>query len=304
MTTMSRIGFIGLGMLGTPMAENLLAAGYPLTVYNRTPEKAAPLVAAGATVVGQPWQTAERGGIVISCVTDDAALEAVIDGERNLARQLGADGIHISMSTILPATAERLARFQQEQGGHYVAAPVMGRPDLVKARKQSYFVAGDDPAKARIQPVLETLGARVFDYGSKPAAANTAKLAANFLIAAAIEAMSEAFVFAAKNGADPNALLSALGSTLFACPIYQNYGRAILDQSYTEPLFKLPLGLKDMRLVGRTAAESHTPMRFARVLEDRYLAAMAHGKTGFDWTGIAAEVAEEAGLPGAVITGD
>jgi 3-hydroxyisobutyrate dehydrogenase-like beta-hydroxyacid dehydrogenase len=298
MTAKSRIGFIGLGMLGKPMAQNLLAAGYALTVYNRTPEKAASLTADGAKAVQQPWQTAEPGGIVISCVADDAALDAVVATERHLAQQLGPEGIHISMSTILPATAERLAKSQRQYGGYYVAAPVMGRPDVVKARKQTYFVAGDVSAKARIEPVLEALGARVFDFGPNPAAANTAKLAANFLIAAAIEAMSEAFVFATKNGTDASTLLSALGSTLFACPIYQNYGRAILDKSYTQPLFKMPLGLKDMRLVTRTASESHTPMRIARVLEDRFLAAMARGKAGFDWTGIAAEVAEEAGLQG------
>ncbi|MDA8138340.1 MAG: NAD(P)-dependent oxidoreductase [Desulfobacteraceae bacterium] len=301
MTTKSRIGFIGLGMMGLPMARNLLSAGYALTVYNRSPEKAAALTAAGAQWVENPWQTAEPGGIVISCVADDTALEGVVLSDRNLAQQLGTNGIHISMSTILPATAEQLARDQQRFGGDYVAAPVMGRPDVVQARKQSYFIAGSEGAKARIRPILDELGARVFDFGANPAAANTAKLAANFLIAAAIEAMAEAFVFAAKNGADPGALLSALGSTLFACPIYQNYGRAILEKSYTQPLFKMPLGLKDMRLVARTASESHTPMRIARLLEDRFLAAMAHGKAGLDWTGIAAEVAEEAGLTGAAI---
>ncbi|MGW8325124.1 MAG: NAD-binding protein, partial [Desulfobacterales bacterium] len=120
--------------------------------------------------------------------------------------------------------------------------------------------------------------------------------AANFLIASAIEAMAEAFAFVSKNHGDADKLLQAVGETLFACPIYQNYGRQILDKKYTEPLFKLQMGLKDIRLIAETATESNTPMRFARVLQDRFSAAVAHGLSQYDWTGIAAEVQAEAGL--------
>jgi 3-hydroxyisobutyrate dehydrogenase-like beta-hydroxyacid dehydrogenase len=200
------------------------------------------------------------------------------------------------MSTILPRTAAKLAQQQASFGGFYVAAPVMGRPDAVAARKQSYFMGGDEGAKTRVKPLLEALGMKVFDFGSHPPDANVAKLAANFLIAAAIEAMAEAFTFVSKNGADPNALFEAVADTLLACPIYQNYGRQILDKNYTEPLFKLSLGQKDVRLIAETATASHTPMRFARVLEDRFAAAVSHGRANYDWTGIAAEVESEAGL--------
>ncbi len=296
MTENRSIGFIGLGMLGKPMAENLLADGYRLRVFNRTGEKAALLAKKGATVVTDPVETAEPGGIVMSCVSDDAALEAVMGSNGELARHLGQGGIHVSMSTILPETAETLARRHAEHGGFYLAAPVMGRPDLVKARKQSYFVAGDATAKARIRPVLEAIGLRMFDFGENPADANVSKLAANFLIAASIEAMSEAFTFIEKNGADPALLQEALGSTLFACPVYQNYGRQILNAAYRTPLFKLALGLKDIRLITRTADLSGTPMRYAGVLKDRFLSAVAHGRSNYDWAGIAAEVREEAGL--------
>jgi 3-hydroxyisobutyrate dehydrogenase-like beta-hydroxyacid dehydrogenase len=157
-------------------------------------------------------------------------------------------------------------------------------------------VAGDASAKARIRPVLEQIGTRIFDFGENPADANTAKLGANFLIAASIEAMSEAFALMEKNGVDPAALHDALASTLFACPIFQNYGRQILDETYRTPLFKLALGLKDIRLINRTADVSGTPMRFASVLKDRFVSAMAHDRLDYDWTGIAAEVREEAGL--------
>jgi 3-hydroxyisobutyrate dehydrogenase-like beta-hydroxyacid dehydrogenase len=296
MNEKKKIGFIGIGMMGFPMARNLLKAGYDLTVYNRTPEKASSLIELGAAVEKNPLDVAQPGGIVMSCVSEDDALIAVVGENGQLAERLGRNGIHVSMSTILPRTAARLARQQSSFGGYYVAAPVMGRPDTVLAKKQSYFIAGDENAKKRVEPLLEAIGMKIFNFGTVPEKANVAKLAANFLIASSIEAMAEAFTFVSKNHGDPDKLLEAVGSTLFACPIYQNYGRQILDKNYTKPLFSLQLGLKDIRLVAETAAESNMPMRFARVLQDRFLEAAAQGLSGYDWTGIAFEVEREAGL--------
>jgi len=291
-----KIGFIGIGMMGLPMVQNLITAGYQLTIYNRTPEKASSLIDLGVEVKNNPLDVAEPGGIVMSCVSEDNALTAVVGENGELAERLEKGGIHISMSTILPKTAARLAKRQSEFGGFYVAAPVMGRPDVVLAKKQSYFIAGDEKAKERAKPLLGAIGMKIFDFGIIPENANVAKLAANFLIASAIEAMAEAFAFVSKNHGDADKLLQAVGETLFACPIYQNYGRQILDKKYTEPLFKLQMGLKDIRLIAETATESNTPMRFARVLQDRFSAAVAHGLSQYDWTGIAAEVQAEAGL--------
>lgn len=292
----NKIGFIGTGMMGLPMARNLIKAGYYLSIYNRSPEKASSLIDLGVEVKKQSLDVAEPGGIVMSCVSEDRALTAVVGENGELAERLGRDGIHISMSTILPKTAARLAFQQSGFGGYYVSAPVMGRPDSVLAKKQSYFIAGDEKAKKRAIPLLEAIGMKIFDFGGTPENANVAKLAANFLIASAIEAMAEAFTFVSKNHGYADKLLEAVGETLFACPIYQNYGRQILDKNYTEPLFKLQLGLKDIRLIAETATESNTPMRFARVLQDRFSAAVAHGLSSYDWTGIASEVESEAGL--------
>jgi len=282
--------------MGLPMVQNLITAGYQLTIYNRTPERASSLIDLGVEVKNNPLDVAEAGGIVMSCVSEDNALTAVVGENGELAGRLGKGGIHISMSTILPKTAARLSKQQSEFGGFYVAAPVMGRPDVVLAKKQSYFIAGDEKAKERAKPLLGAIGMKIFDFGIIPENANVAKLAANFLIASAIEAMAEAFAFVSKNHGDADKLLQAVGETLFACPIYQNYGRQILDKKYTEPLFKLQMGLKDIRLIAETATESNTPMRFARVLQDRFSAAVAHGLSQYDWTGIAAEVQAEAGL--------
>ena len=164
------------------------------------------------------------------------------------------------------------------------------------AKKHSFFIAGDAFAKKQVEKMLKTISAGVFDFGEEPAAANVAKLALNFLIAAAIEAMAEAFSFASKNNTDPKAIFNTLAGTIFACPVYQNYGRILLEQAYDEPLFKLGLGLKDILLIADSANDSRTPMRFLRILEDRFLAAVAHGRADMDWTAINEEVASEAGL--------
>jgi 3-hydroxyisobutyrate dehydrogenase-like beta-hydroxyacid dehydrogenase len=296
MNEKKKIGFIGIGMMGFPMAHNLLKAGYELTVYNRTPEKGSSLVKLGATMKKDPFDVAQPGGVVMSCVSEDDALTAVVGENGQLAERLGKGGVHVSMSTILPRTAARLAGQQSTFGGFYVAAPVMGRPDVVLAKKQSYFIAGDETAKKRVEPLLEAIGMKIFDFGTLPESANVAKLAANFLIASAIEAMAEAFTLVSKNHGDPDQFLEAIGSTLFACPIYQNYGRQILDKKHMEPLFKLRLGQKDVRLIAETAEESKMPMRFARVLQDRFSEAVAHGLSDYDWTAIASEVEREAGL--------
>jgi len=290
------IGFIGTGMLGAPMVGNLLADGFQMRIYNRDKAKCEALIAAGAQAVDNPWDVAEPGGLVLSCVSDDSAIEAVVGPDAALARRLGSGGVHVSMSTILPRTAGRLAQQQSGFNGYYVAAPVMGRPDAVLARKQTYFVAGPPEGKARAVPVLERLGLRVFDFGEDPVQANVAKLGANFLIASAIESMAEAATFVSKNGGDPKTMMAALAETIFACPVYQNYGRQILEGVFSPPLFKLSLGLKDVGLIKTTAAEANTPMRIGEVLESRFLAALAHGRKDQDWTAIAAEVRAEAGL--------
>lgn len=292
----TRVGFIGLGQLGSPMVANLLKDGVRVRVYNRTAEKAEPLAALGAEVAASADDAVEPGGVLITCLANDHALDHVLDESPGLFSRLGAEGLHVSMSTIAPATARRLAQRHAEQGGTYLAAPVMGRPDAVAARMQSYLVSGPAGARARAKPLLAGLGRQVFEFGDDPTAAHVAKLSANFLIASAVEAMSEAFTLAKKNGLDPEALHAMLTAGLFACPIYKNYGRQIIAGDFFQALFRVALGLKDMALVSQLALESRTPMPLASLLRDRYTAAAAHGRGEWDWTAIAVEVEADAGL--------
>lgn len=292
------IGFIGLGLMGRPMVANLVADGHAVRVFNRTAEKGRELVERGAVLVQRPEEVVEPGGILMTCLSNDQALESVLGDNPGLYQRLGKQGVHVSMSTIAPATSGRLVQRHGEQGGVYVAAPVMGRPEVVAARGQLYLVAGPTEAVRRVQPILASIGKAVYEFGEDPTKANVAKLAMNFLIASATEAISEAFCFAEKSGVRPEDLFGLFSQTMFACPIYQNYGRLILDGGYREPSFRLSLGLKDLALVAEHALAAQVPMPFASLLRDRYLEAAAHGRSDWDWTAIAAEVRADAGMEG------
>lgn len=290
------LGFIGLGSMGEPMARNLLKAGFTLRVYTRTPSRATPLASEGAALVSHARDVAEPGGMLITMVSDDRALEEVVARETELLDRLGPGGIHLSMSTVSPATSRALAATHRRAGVTYLAAPVFGRPEAAAAAKLWICLSGPQEARARVQPVLNVLGQRVFDFGDDPGTANVVKLAGNFLIASAIEAMAEAFTMAEKNGIARAAVADMLGQTLFACPIYQNYGKLVAAERYTPAGFKLSLGLKDIRLVLQTAAAGRTPMPLASMLHDRFLSAMAKGREELDWTAVALGASEDAGL--------
>lgn len=292
----TEIGFIGLGAMGAPIAANLATAGYKLRVYNRTASKADALVAMGAARVERPGDAAVQGGVAITMLADDAALEAVTLGAGGLAERLGSGGIHISMSTVAPATSRRLAQHHAARGSTYIAAPVFGRPDAAKAKRLWVLASGPAVQRAAIRPVLEAVGQGIFDFGDEPGAANVAKLAGNFLIAANLEAMSEAFTMAEKQGVDRAAVADMLAKTLFACPIYQGYGKAIAEKRFTPVGFRMPLGLKDVELALRTAAEVTMALPIASLVRDRFLASLAKGREEMDWSAIALSVLDDAGL--------
>jgi 3-hydroxyisobutyrate dehydrogenase-like beta-hydroxyacid dehydrogenase len=292
----NEVGFIGLGAMGEPMAANLIAAGYKLRVYNRTASKADALVAAGATRVDRPGDAAQPGGVAISIVADDAALEQVTLGPGGLAERLGRGGIHISMSTVAPATTRGLAEYHAASGSTLIASPVFGRPDAAKAKRLWITASGPAAAKTAIRPLLEAMGQAIFDFGEDPGAANVAKLAGNFLIAANLEAMSEALAMVEKQGVERTAVADLLAKTLFACPIYQGYGKAVAEKRFEPVGFRLRLGLKDVELALRTASEVTMGLPIASLVRDRFLASLAKGRGEMDWSAIALSVLEDAGL--------
>lgn len=296
MNDVPSLGIVGLGAMGMPLARLLRGDGYALRVFNRTRSRAEPLLGEGVEVADSPGGVAVPGGIAMTIVSDDDALEEVTLGEGGLLGRLGEGGIHLSMSTVSPETSRRLAALHRERGEAYLAAPVFGRPDAAAAGRLTVCLAGDPAARERVAPVLRSVSQGVFDFGDEPAAANIVKLAGNFLVGAAIEAMAEAFTLAEKNGIERMRMHELFSSTLFACPVYQNYGRLVAEQRYEPAGFRMPLGLKDVSLVLQAAWSSVAPMPVANLLHDRLAASVAKGRTELDWAGIALEVSEAAGL--------
>ncbi len=290
------IAVIGLGNMGTQMAQRLLDAGYSLRVYNRTRSKAEPLARKGAQIVDEPRNAVEPGGIVLTSLANDNAVEEVTLGEHGFLDRLGEGGLHLSMSTIAPATAARLATQHEQRHSTYLAAPVLGRPEAVAAGQLWIMLAGPPAAKSRAQPVLQALSQGLFDFGERPESANVVKLAMNFLLEAMMEALAEAFTFAEKQGIARTDLNHVIGQTTFDCPAYRLYGNAIAERRFTPAGFRLPLGLKDIQLVLEAAADHTAPMPAADLLRDRLLSGMAKGRQDLDWSALALGAAEDAGL--------
>jgi 3-hydroxyisobutyrate dehydrogenase-like beta-hydroxyacid dehydrogenase len=290
------LAMIGLGNMGIPMARNLLSSGATLTAYNRSEAPAQALAEAGARIGRTPADAITAGGIAISMLSNDAALEAVTLGPQGILAGLGQGGLHISMSTVSPATSQRLAALHAETGAQFVAAPVFGRPEAAAARKLWICLSGMGTARARARPVLEMLGQGVYDFGDDPGAANVVKLSGNFMILAAIEAMSEALALGEKNGVDRHAMIDFFTQANFSCPVYKSYGPILASQTYDPAGFKLELGMKDIRLGREIVETSAVPMPLADLLHARLLSAIAKGRGQLDWAAIEHATAEDAGL--------
>jgi len=288
------VGFIGLGRMGTGMTANLLKAGHPVTVYNRTPEKADALVAQGASAAARV-SDACRGEAVITMLSNDEAVESVAFGKDGIVDTLPPGAIHVSSSTISVALSERLAQAHARAGQRFVSAPVFGRPDAAAAGKLFMVVAGEPAAVKAATPLFEAMGQKTFVLSESPQAANLAKLSGNFLIASVIESLGEAMALVGKGGIDRRQYLDMLTSTLFNAPVYKTYGGLIAGGVFEPAGFAAPLGHKDMRLTLAAAEALRVPMPLASLLRDRFLTLLAHGGDHLDWSAIGGLAAKDAG---------
>ncbi|RYU79008.1 NAD(P)-dependent oxidoreductase [Hymenobacter persicinus] len=290
------VAFIGLGQMGLALATNLLKAGYPLTVYNRTASKAADLVAQGARLAASPAEAARHADVVFTMVTDDAALTDLTTGPEGLLHGLPKGAIHVSCSTVAPDTNRQLAEAHAKHGTTLVAAPVFGKPDAAAAAKLWIATSGPAAAKSTSAPLLTVLGQGTHDFGDEVGAANVVKLCGNFMLGAAIEAMAEAFTLAQKSGLGREQVYDFFTSTIFAAPVYKSYGKLIATEHY-QPVGAAPAIIrKDLKLVLREAQEHLVPMPFANIVFDQLSATVALNKPDVDWASFAERVSENAGL--------
>lgn len=285
------VGFIGMGRMGRGMAACLARAGHRVRSWNRSPEGARGLE--GVTPVASAGD-AFSGDAVITMLADDAALEAVIVAGGLLDRP-GRPGVHVGMSTVSVALAERLAAVHARAGVPYVSAPVFGRPDVAEAGRLNIVAAGDDGALDRAAPLFAAMGARTWRFGREPERANAVKLAGNFMLVAAIEAMGEACALTEGHGVAGADFLDLMTNTLFASPVYKGYGAAIAQSRYEPPGFGLRLGAKDVGLALQAAGAAGVPMPFASVLRDGLIEAISHGDGDKDLAALARVSARRSG---------
>ena len=290
-----RIGFIGLGKMGSAMARNLLRAGHQVAVYNRSREKAEALAGEGARAADSPADACRESQAAITMLADDRAVEQIVFGENGVASALASGSIHVSSSTISTALARRLAAEHAQRGQGYLSAPVFGRPEAAQSRKLVVVAAGPSELVELCRPLFDAIGRQTSVAGSEPWQANAVKLCGNFMLASMIEAFGEAYATLRKAGVDPLVFLEIINS-LFASSVYGNYGRIIADEQFSPAGFALKLGLKDMRLALETAEECAAPMPLASLIRDHLLSAMAHGQADLDWSSMARVLARNAGL--------
>jgi 3-hydroxyisobutyrate dehydrogenase-like beta-hydroxyacid dehydrogenase len=289
-----QIGFIGLGRMGSHVAENLLKAGHGVTVWNRSQAPVQDLAAKGAKAAATP-QEALQGEAVFSMLSNDAVMREV--GLAGPLLEKARKGlIHINMATISAAFARELQAAHEAAGLSYISGPVFGRPDMAAAAQLVIVAGGDTAAIEKMQPVFAAISARTAAVGAAAEKANLFKIAGNFMIASEMQATGEAFALLRKGGVDPAAFHDVMSGRLFTGAVFKNYGQMILNHKYEPAGFALTLGLKDVNLARAAAAELGVAMPTADLAKINYDQAVAWGWQDRDWSAIGEIPLKKAGL--------
>ncbi len=289
------LGFIGLGSMGEPMAESLLAAGHTLAVFNRTVARTERMRQRGARVASSPADAARGAEVVFTMLADDAAVESVVFGPDGLRSGLERGCVHVSSSTISVALSERLDAEHIAAGQAYLVSCVFGRPEAAAARQLWVVAAGALSPIERCRPLLGAFSRGLSVVGERPPAANAVKLAGNFLIASMIEALGEAFALVDRSGVPKADFFAVFQSVLARSTIFEGYAARIAEGAHEPAGFKLRLALKDLRLVLAAADAREVPMPLASLVHDGMLSGVANGKGDRDWSSLAQIAAERAG---------
>jgi 3-hydroxyisobutyrate dehydrogenase-like beta-hydroxyacid dehydrogenase len=294
-----RIGFLGLGNMGMPMAQCLIAAGHELAVWNRTEGRTEPLLREGAIQAGTPAEAELGADAVITMLFDDAAHEDVLFGPHGLLDALTPGILHISCSTISVALSERLTAEHAKRGIEFVAAPVFGRPVVAQEGRLWVVAAGTSAAVERARPILQAFSRGITVVGNEPRQAHAVKLGGNFLISAMIHSLSESFVFAEQQGIAPETFFEAVNSALFQSPFYASYAKVLLNPP-KDAGAPMTLGAKDLRLFRQAAAGRNTNVSLADNLAEIFAEAEKVGLGSEDWAVGQYRMARRRGIPGKI----
>jgi 3-hydroxyisobutyrate dehydrogenase-like beta-hydroxyacid dehydrogenase len=291
-----KIGFIGVGRMGLVMGRRILEAKHDLGVYNRTAERAKPLGVAGAKLLGSVKEAANYGDGVFTMLADDAAVEHVVTQPGGLLQSLPKGGIHVCAGTHSVACIQKLKKLHADAGQVLIATPMLGRPDVVAAGQAGMVLGGPKHAVDRIRPCFEAIARRSFEAGEDPAAAAAIKIANNFVLGCAIEAMGEGFSLVRKYDVVPDVFYDVMTDGLFNCSAYKVYGKIITEERYLPAGQRAILGLKDANLALAAAEAVGVPLPSGNVWRDRLVGAVAHDEAEHDWAVMAKDQARASGL--------
>ncbi|MBB5234757.1 2-hydroxy-3-oxopropionate reductase [Deinococcus budaensis] len=290
----ARIGFIGLGIMGLPMARNLMKAGYTLTVNNRGPEPEQALAAEGARVARTAREVASESDIVITMLPDSPQVEEVVLGENGVAEGLGPGGLYIDMSSVAPSTARKVAEALKAKGADSLDAPVSGGQVGAEQATLSIMVGGSEEGFARARPVFEAVGKNIVHIGG-PGAGQVTKICNQIVVALTIQAVAEAMTLARKSGVDAARVREALLGGFAQSRILDLHGQRILDGNF-QPGFRVSLHRKDLRLALEAGREQAAPLFATANAAELMNSMIAQGMGDLDHSGLAKLYAQLAGL--------
>ena len=290
-----KVGFIGLGKMGTPIAKNILKAGYELTVYNRTADKLKPLLAEGARSAASPREAAIGADVVITCLMDDQTELQATTGDEGLLVGLKPDGIHICTATISPSCSAKLSELHQANGTSYIAAPLFGRPDAAAAGTILTYIAGEKEAVDSCYELFEAYTGKYIYLGADHGLVNSVKLAMNFALVSLVELFSEVYTFAEKSGIDPE-FTEQLILTVVRHPVLSEYANRLRTRNFEPAAFTMTAGFKDVELMLQASSDVMAPLNFASAIREKFLTALASGMADKDWSAIYDITRKNAGL--------
>jgi 3-hydroxyisobutyrate dehydrogenase-like beta-hydroxyacid dehydrogenase len=291
-----RVGFVGLGRMGSGMARRILSGGHDLAVFDVSRTAVDALVGEGARAADSLRAVCDGRDIVVTMLVEDAAVVDVATRPGGLCESLPPGAIHMAMGTYGVAAIRTLAAAHAQAGQVLVAAPVLGRPDLAAAGQLGVVPGGPEEAVARCEPLLQLIGRRIFHAGPKPECATAIKLANNAVLGCAMVAMAEGFALVRKYGVTPQVFQDVMVEGLFAATAYKVYGQKMVDESYDQVGSPITVGLKDALLIAAAADLARVPMPSHDVYHQRLLGAVAHGDADRDQAVLAREQARASGL--------
>lgn len=289
-----RVGVVGLGIMGGAMAERLLAMGHTVFVYNRTRQKAESLLAQGAHWADPPAEVAQQCEVVISIVTDPAAVEQVSFGEQGIMPALGAESVHCDMSTVSPAWSRQMAETYRQTGKRFVQAPVLGGRKQILEGTLLVFGGGAEEDLNRCEPAWRAFSDRIWRFPTADQASTT-KLACNMMIAHMMVGLGQSLLFAAKGGVSPSVLLDILSKSNLGAPMYSTKGKAVLERNFQANFFVRHL-LKDLSLAEDAARETNTILPLNALTRELFVAAIQHGFADEDYSAVVKVMERLAGL--------